>query len=290
MDSGTGVVGRALDFVVLQCQLCLAARTILRLRLVCAAGGNLVFLSEMAPLGHAGPFASAALASGRRAHLSEPASGDHKDPAAHGSLMGHTVVGPRDDSLRRHPARGLALGRESRDSGVDSRAALRADRRALAGAGRALLVKWLTEAVLVTCTWVFVFLGQAVTVNGDQLELAGQVVGVTEGCSGIRSTQSFLMVSLFLGEWMRLRVPSRVGMVVIALLTAYVTNVGRASFIAWTRFESGQDAFDRVHDSAGMVAYVIGAGVMIWVSSRMNTDTPSGRKLKRTQVGRSVST
>jgi exosortase len=152
------------------------------------------------------------------------------------------------------------------------------------------LVKWLTEAVLVTCTWVFGLLGQPVTVNGNQLELAGQVVGVTEGCSGIRSTQSFLMVSLFLGEWMRLRVLSRVGMVAIALLTAYVTNVGRASFLAWTRFDRGQEAFDRVHDSAGMVAYVIGAGVMIWVSSRMNTDTPSGRKLKRTQVDRTAST
>ena len=152
------------------------------------------------------------------------------------------------------------------------------------------LVKWLTEAVLFTSTWVFGLLGQPVTVNGNQLELAGQVVGVTEGCSGIRSTQSFLMVSLFLGEWMRLRVLSRVGMVAIALLTAYVTNVGRASFLAWTRFDHGQDAFDRVHDSAGMVAYVIGAGVMIWVSSRMNTDTPSGRKLKRTQVDRTAST
>ncbi len=146
------------------------------------------------------------------------------------------------------------------------------------------LVHWLTEAVLVTCTWVFGLLGQAVSINGNQLELAGQVVGVTEGCSGIRSTQSFLMVSLFLGEWMRLRVLPRLGMVAIALATAYATNVGRASFLAWTRFDRGQEAFDRVHDTAGSIAYIIGAGVMIWVSTRMNSDTPSGRKLKRTQV------
>lgn len=150
------------------------------------------------------------------------------------------------------------------------------------------LVKWLTEAVLVTCTWVFAALGQTISMNGNQLELAGQVVGVTEGCSGIRSTQSFLMVSLFLGEWMRLRVLARVGMVAIALATAYATNVGRASFLAWTRFEHGQEVFDRVHDTAGSIAYVIGAAVMIWVSTRMNADTPSGRKLKRTQVGKSA--
>ena len=150
------------------------------------------------------------------------------------------------------------------------------------------LVKWLTQAVLASCTWIFGLFGQALTVTGTQLVLAGQAVEVTEGCSGIRSTQSFLMVSLFLGEWMRLRPLPRVGMVGLALITAWATNVGRASFLAWTRFEKGPEAFDHVHDTAGNVAYVIGAAVMIWVSYRMNDGKPRGGRLKRTLVRRAA--
>ncbi len=143
------------------------------------------------------------------------------------------------------------------------------------------LVDGLTHGVLEASGWIFRLFGQPVTVLGNQLELMGEVVEVTEGCSGIRSIQSFLMVSLFLGEWMALKVPPRVVMVGIGLLTAWVTNVARATFLAWFRFDEGQGAFDRVHDTAGMAAYIIGAGVMIWVSARMDSERTSGRIVRQ---------
>ena len=144
------------------------------------------------------------------------------------------------------------------------------------------LVDGLTHGVLEASGWIFRLFGRPVTVLGNQLEMMGEVVEVTEGCSGIRSIQSFLMVSLFLGEWMALKVLPRVAMVGVGLITAWLTNVARATFLAWFRFDEGQSAFDRFHDTAGMAAYLVGAGVMIWVSARMDSERGTGRVVRKT--------
>jgi exosortase len=150
------------------------------------------------------------------------------------------------------------------------------------------LVDGLTHGVLEASSWLFNLFGRPIMVLGNQLEWMGEVVEVTEGCSGIRSIQSFLMVSLFLGEWMSLKFRPRVAMIGIGLITAWVTNVARATFLAWIRFGEGQGAFERFHDTAGGAAYVIGAGVMIWVSARMDSDRKNGRVVRQIVASPSV--
>ncbi len=151
----------------------------------------------------------------------------------------------------------------------------------LQGTVERFLVNGLTLGVLDASGFIFRLFGRPVMVVGNQLELMGELVEVTEGCSGVRSIQSFLMVALFLGEWMGLKILPRLAMIGIGLITAWGTNVMRATFLAWIRFDQGQSAFDRYHDTAGMVAYLIGAGVMIWVSAHMDSERKSGRLVRR---------
>jgi hypothetical protein len=54
------------------------------------------------------------------------------------------------------------------------------------------------------------------------------VLGIDEACSGVRSLQATLMVSLFLGEIHRLKIGARVALVAIGFGAAFLTNIGRS--------------------------------------------------------------
>lgn len=144
-----------------------------------------------------------------------------------------------------------------------------------------LLVNGLTQGVLDSSSQVFQWLGRPVTVMGNQLELMGQVVEVTEGCSGIRSAQSFLMASLCFGEWLGLNAISRILLVGIGFLTAWVMNVARACMLAEIRFNQGESAFEKAHDPVGMAAFLVGTGILLWVSVAMDSKRKSGRVVRK---------
>ena len=145
------------------------------------------------------------------------------------------------------------------------------------------LVNSLTQGVLEASSWIFRMTGSPVMVVGNQLELMGEVVEVSEGCSGIRSSQSFLMASLCFGEWLGLGTRARVSMVAIALVTAWVMNVARACVLAQIRFTQGEAAFERAHDGVGMAAFVVGTGILLWVAVRMDGKRKA-RRVVRKQV------
>lgn len=155
------------------------------------------------------------------------------------------------------------------------------------GAIEQMLVDTLTSRVLEASSWIFGLLGRPVTVLGSNLEMAGQVVEVSEGCSGIRSTQSLLMASLCIGEWLFLSTGARVALVGAGLLAAWVTNVARAFMLAQIRFDQGQSAFDKAHDLAGMVAFVIGTIILLGVALAMDSKR-KGTRTVRKQVAASM--
>jgi len=150
------------------------------------------------------------------------------------------------------------------------------------------LVDGLTHGVLDASSWIFRMTGSPVTVLGNQLELMGQVVEVSEGCSGIRSSQSFLMASLCFGEWLVLGARARVLMVATALGTAWVTNVVRACVLAQIRFTQGEPAFERAHDGVGMAAFIVGIGILLWVAVRMDGKRKARRVVRQQVEIRSV--
>jgi exosortase/archaeosortase family protein len=112
-------------------------------------------------------------------------------------------------------------------------------------------------------------------------------VEVTEGCSGIRSIQSFLMSSLFFGELMKLRTNQRIALVGIGIAVAWGLNVVRASSLAAIRFLRGQEAFDQAHDNAGLLAFIVGSILLLAFSSwigRKKQGAVVHRRVKRREV------
>ncbi len=154
----------------------------------------------------------------------------------------------------------------------------------LPGRVEKVLVDTMTNGVLETSSWVFKILGLGVSVVGNQLEIGGKIVEVTEGCSGIRSAQSFLMASLCFGEWLGLGTKWRICLVVGALFTAWVMNVARACLLADIRFKQGEFAFERAHDPVGLAAFMIGTGVILWMAVLLGGNR-NGFKVVRHNVG-----
>ncbi|MEN9573056.1 MAG: hypothetical protein RL514_911 [Verrucomicrobiota bacterium] len=89
--------------------------------------------------------------------------------------------------------------------------------------------------------------------HGNLIEISAGLVGVDEACSGVRSVQTTLMVSLFLGELYAFNAWRRGALVAAGILVALPANVGRTFFLVWVAARQGFEAMHRAHDGAGMV-------------------------------------
>lgn len=101
---------------------------------------------------------------------------------------------------------------------------------------------------------MLLWLDVPVTARGAVLELTNGTVGIVEACSGIRSLQSGLMVSLAVGELMWLRRIHRGILVVSAILLALFSNLARTFVLCWIVEKSGADAMHAKHDLVGNIA------------------------------------
>ena len=149
------------------------------------------------------------------------------------------------------------------------------------------IVSALTESVVSSSVVLLGAIGMQVHAVGDQLGMMGEVVRVTEGCSGIKSAQSFLMSSLFFGELLRLGTGARVMLVFIGLLSAWAINVVRATSLAVIRFKKGGDAFEGAHDTAGLVAFLVGSVLLLAVAGWLEARRQNRRTVRK-QTGRGL--
>lgn len=99
--------------------------------------------------------------------------------------------------------------------------------------------------------------------HGNVIEVGTGMVGVDEACSGIRSFQATLMISLFLGELYRLRLGPRLGLVGVGWLLAFGLNVGRTTLLTWVAARQGADAVGSWHDPAG-ITILVGCFLGLW--------------------------
>lgn len=130
---------------------------------------------------------------------------------------------------------------------------------------QAMIQKFTAWVVDLSVGW-FGLMDRPVSASGVRLESMGEVVEVSQGCSGIRSFQSILMASLFFGELFMLGVRMRGVLVVFALGVTLLVNAGRAIVLATIRFDRGEAAFDSAHDSVGFAAFAASA-VMLLVAA-----------------------
>jgi exosortase len=103
--------------------------------------------------------------------------------------------------------------------------------------------------------------------EGNVIQLPTGLLGVNEACSGIRSLQSTLMASIFLGGLYRISPIARVLLVVLGVGIAFVFNVIRTVFLSWQGAFHGIEATEKWHDSAGFA--ILGmVMICLWLISR----------------------
>jgi exosortase len=103
--------------------------------------------------------------------------------------------------------------------------------------------------------------------EGNVIRLPTGMLGVNEACSGIRSMQSTLMASIFLGGLYQLSVGGRVLLVLAGVGIAFILNVVRTVFLSWQGAFHGIEATEKLHDSAGFA--ILGMVLLcLWVISR----------------------
>lgn len=145
------------------------------------------------------------------------------------------------------------------------------------------IVHQLTQGVVVAVADAFQILGKPVEILGDRLRLHETTVEVTDGCSGVRSFQSFVMATWFFAELQRLRLVQTLSLLIFACALGFLVNMLRTFSLAQIRFQHGPEAFDRAHDTLGLLAFVVSAVLFYIISSKMS-GTPR-RKLVRTVQG-----
>jgi len=110
-------------------------------------------------------------------------------------------------------------------------------------------------------------------VQGKIITLTGGSVGVDEACSGLRSLQASLMVGFAVGEWRLMTLHHRAILVVLAILTAFLSNLIRAYVLSLLIAAGGESLFNEWHDTVGTIA-MIGLTLAIIGLAVFFPDTP----------------
>jgi exosortase len=108
-------------------------------------------------------------------------------------------------------------------------------------------------------------LGIPALASGNIIEVGAGAVGIDEACSGIRSVQATLMISLFFGGLYRLTVLRRIGLCLAGLASALLFNFGRMFLLTWIAAREGTKAIEGWHDPAG-VTILVACFLCIWAT------------------------
>ena len=131
-------------------------------------------------------------------------------------------------------------------------------------------------------------LGTPAQVEGNLIRVSNGFVGVNEACSGIRSLQTSLMISLLFGEVKRFSVFRRLTLVVCAVVIALLANFLRAVFLVRIAATENLSEVGRWHDVAGysIVAFVFVAtlGVAYLLGRSQARDRTSEIRIQNRQL------
>ena len=114
-------------------------------------------------------------------------------------------------------------------------------------------------------------LGIPAVQHANVIQLPRCVVGVDEACSGVRSLQSSIMATLFIGDLTLKRPGAKLAFLAAGMALALVGNFFRSLFLSLTAHREGIDALKHLHDTAGWSVLLFTAGGMIvlaWVVGR----------------------
>lgn len=106
--------------------------------------------------------------------------------------------------------------------------------------------------------------------RGNVIDLAVGSVGIADACSGIRSLAGTLMASLFFGEFYRLGIARRIGLVLGGCTISFALNLCRAFFLSWRAASEGIHSIERWHDPAGFTIFLI-SFASLWLFANLMT-------------------
>jgi exosortase len=147
------------------------------------------------------------------------------------------------------------------------------------------IIQGLTQAAtVVTVASLNLFHIPAVQ-HGNVIEVKTGLVGIDEACSGVRSLQATLMVSLFLGELYRASWLRRIVIVLCGAAIAFLCNVGRTSLLTAVAAKDGIKTISSWHDLLGFIVLAI-CLLLIWGFVRLvSGPIPNVRPSKETARG-----
>ena len=111
------------------------------------------------------------------------------------------------------------------------------------------------------------WLGFDAAAKGNLIHVATGVVGVEEACSGVRSLQGALMMTLFVGELLRLGWLNRALLFVLGLTWVLLANGVRTIWLGCLAARDGPAAMEQWHDVAGYT--ILGAGFVVLLGAAM---------------------
>jgi exosortase len=143
------------------------------------------------------------------------------------------------------------------------------------------VIQNLMTAVAAVTVEVMNLLGIPALRHGNVIEVGRGLVGIDEACSGVRSLQAALMAAWFTGEFFRLGLTSRLGMLVASAATAFALNVVRSCLLTTVGARGGTEALARWHDPAGFIILAVCTVVVWWLGRRLApTPLPARSRLE----------
>lgn len=128
------------------------------------------------------------------------------------------------------------------------------------------IIQHLSRANAAMVVNVLSVLGVPAIQHGNVIEISTGVVGINDACSGIRSLQSSLMISLFLGEFYFMNWKRRLALVFSGFLLAMFFNVCRTSFLTYLAAKHGIAAIAKYHDETGLTI-LLACTATLWAVS-----------------------
>ncbi len=120
--------------------------------------------------------------------------------------------------------------------------------------------------------------------HGNVIEVATGMVGIDEACSGIRSFQSSLMISLFFGEFYALNRSRRWLLVLAGFVFSMAFNVGRMFILTLVAVKKGVSAIAQYHDPAG-ITIAITCTLALWGLAVLLKKQKAERRKQPGEVG-----
>ncbi len=115
------------------------------------------------------------------------------------------------------------------------------------------LTQFNAKAAVEICSWM----GVPVFQQGNVIETSKGLVGIDEACSGLRSFQATLMLSLLFGELYFLTAKRRAQLVLAGIALAIGSNILRTTTLVLVCAQQGLKAMEKWHDPTGVAILVL---------------------------------